>query len=140
MPDKIDPNEIPEVAEFLRVKQELDNYKAQHAPVFEGLEEIVREYNDKLSAAEQVVRARQVSCGPFDAYQTQTKYDANALYEMMGRDKFLALGGQEELQKVRSLDKKRVDMNIAAGNIPKEVADEVRKTTPKYKTPEKVTL
>ena len=140
MPDKVDPSEIPAVQEFLAVQQELENFKAQHAATFEAFEIIVNEYNEKLSAAEQKVRARGVTCGPFNAYQTQAKYDANALYEMMGREKFLELGGKETIQKVRTLDKGIVDSHISSGNIPEEVANEVKKTTPRYKKPSEVKL
>lgn len=137
---RVDETDIPEVVAFIQVQQQYDSFRQANRQFFDYLDKLAAEYNEKLVDAEKAVRARGVSCGPFHAYQKQVTYNADALYELMGREKFLELGGKEELQKIRSVDKKRIDMNIATNKIPQEVACEVRKESPRYKKPGGITL
>ena len=61
----------------------------QYKDVFEQYEVLVEDHNSKLEQAEKVVRAQEVTCGPFELYQWQTKYKAEALYDAVGREQFL---------------------------------------------------
>lgn len=130
--------DIPEVAEFIEAKEKLQRLKDAYEDVFEAFGELVEAYNTTLEAAEKAVRSKQVSCGPFDLYQWQTKYHPDKLYEEVGHETFLAVGGKVELIPTYSVDKTRLDAAIAADKLPQAVVDIVRVKSPRYKKPSKV--
>ena len=138
--DEVAVEEIAEVAAFVEVQERYLAFKESNPQFFEYLDALTEEYNDKLDAANKAARNRGVSCGPFDKYQTATKYDAEAMYTILGHDKFLEMGGKEELVKKRSLDKKRVEMHISAGNIDKDAAAVIKVVSPRYRTVEGIKL
>lgn len=133
-----DPVEIPAVVDYMDAADKLREFKEEHADVFEAYDFLVQEHNNKLEAAEKVVRAQGVSCGPFDLYQYQTKFDAEKLYDAVQREEFLRLGGKIETVPVYSVDKNIFEAKLAQGAVPKNVVDVVVKTSPRYKTPDKL--
>jgi hypothetical protein len=138
--DEVPVEDIPEVAAFVEVQQRYETFKASNQQFFDYLDSLTEEYNNKLDAANKAVRSRGVSCGPFDKFQTQTRYDAEAMYTVLGPEKFLAMGGKEEITKKRTLDKKRVEMNIQAGNIDKDAAGAIKQVSPRYRSIEGIKL
>jgi hypothetical protein len=126
---------IPEVAALEETKARMRAFMDSNPDFFRYWDELVAEYNDRVQAADKVVRARGVSCGPFELYQHQTKYDAEYLYQRFGRENFLELGGKLETVEKRSVDKKRVDIAIQTGKIPAEDAPHIRVQSPRYHAP-----
>src|SRR5208282_5715069 len=126
---KVPIKEIPEVIEFVNAKDALDEFKEEHADLFQQFSELVDKYNTSLENAEKVVRGKEVACGPFDLYQYSTKYDALALYNAVGRDKFLEMGGKTGTETVYSLDKGRFEALVAQNKVPKATLDTVRTQT-----------
>lgn len=133
MSTKLPPEEIPEVQAFLEVHERLETFKKTNELFFSYLTALADEYNEKLADAERVVRQKDVTCGPFVRFQEQVRYDANALYEIVGREQFIALGGVETRDIVRSLNKERIDLNIANGTIPEDIAKQVKKVSGKFR-------
>jgi hypothetical protein len=132
--------DVPEVATFEEAKQRLVDFKEKHAKVFHDFEMIVAKYNASLEQAEKVVRAKEVSCGPFELYQHQTKYDPVKLYEELGREDFLAMGGEIGKTTTYSIDKTNFETRVARGDIPQEVAEAVTAHSPRYHIPDKIIL
>ena len=128
------------VGEFIDAEDALREFKEEHAPLFDQLRELTERYNAALEQAEQVCRAREVSCGPIDLYQYTTKYDATALYNAVGRDQFLALGGQLSTVTEYSVDKGRLEAAIAQNKIAADVVPQIRKETPNFHKPNKLVL
>jgi|HigsolmetaAR202D_1030399.scaffolds.fasta_scaffold01372_4 hypothetical protein len=137
---KVAETDIPEVMHFLAVKKQIDDLKEGYPEVFERLRQLQQDYNQALEAAEKAVRGRQVSCGPFHLYQWQTSLDAEKLYEELGRDEFLKVGGKIQTVTTYDLDKNKFEAHVTAGTIPKEVVDVVKKVSPRYKKPEKINV
>jgi hypothetical protein len=137
---RVDGYSIPEVVSYLNAKDKLDAFKEEYAEIFEQLELIGQEYNAALEAADKAVRAQGVSCGPFEAYQTTTTYDATALYDTVGEERFVELGGKIVTVKQYELDKARIEAAIAAGRLPAPVVAAFRKRTPKYHHKRKVEI
>lgn len=135
----VDPNELPEVVTYIDAKAQLDEFRAEYADVFEKYDVLVQGHNDALQNADKVVRAHGVSCGPFDLYQYATKYNAEAFYDAVGREKFLQMGGSIETIPKYTVDKKLFDANVAKHSIPKNVVDAVVVIEPRYKTPKPIT-
>jgi hypothetical protein len=126
--------EIPEVAAFVDVQQRYQAFRESNKAYFEYLDALTAEYTDKFTAASTAVRGRGVSCGPFEKYQVQVTYDADMLYDLVGRDKFLELGGVEKKVTVRSVDKKRVEMFIKSGKLGEEETKAIKKESPRYRS------
>lgn len=129
---------IPEVAAYEEAKQMLDAFRAVNEQVFSTYADLVDDLNQKREAADKVVRAQEASCGDWDLYQYQTKYDAKALFEALGRDGFLAVGGKLKKVTEYDVDKAKVKMAISSKQIPEEVAEAVVTVSPRYHAPKPV--
>lgn len=135
---EVDPRDILEVVEFINANDRLKEFKEEYAEVFEQYDAIVTDRNDKLEAAEKIVRAHKVTCGPFVLYQYQTKYNAQAFYDAVGRDDFLKLGGSIQTVPKYEIDKKAFEAMVAQKKIPVTVIEAVVDTSPRYKCPDKI--
>lgn len=133
--DEIPPESIPEVAKFIEIQQRYEQWRSQNQQFFDYLNQVSVEYNEALSAAETACRQRQVSCGPFVKYSVSSRYDADAMYDIYGREAFLELGGTLETVQKRGLDKKRVDFAITTGKIDPERAKLIKKEAGTYHKP-----
>jgi hypothetical protein len=132
-------SEVPEVSAFVETLAQLEAFKTQNSMVFDQYEQIVGEYNQKLEAAEKMVRQLGVSCGPFDLYQFNTSYDPKALYDTVGHDRFLQVGGSVHTEKVYKVDKAKVEVAIQQGRVPPEAIEAFKTVSPRYHKPNKVT-
>ncbi len=138
---KVVPEEsISEVAAFVESKNRIERLKEAYPEVFEQFDMLKEDYNAKLQAAEKAVRARGVSCGPFTILSTSTTYDAGKLFEHLGRKEFLANGGTEKTVTKYEIDKARLEASIAQGKIKKEVVDEVKSVTHRYRKPGEIDI
>lgn len=137
---EVDLSEIPEVVEFLDMQDTIKEFKEEHAAVFAQLEQLTEKYNAVLEQASKAVRDKQVTCGPFVLKHFSTKYDAEALYNAVGRDAFLDMGGKVGSVTTYDLDKGRLEACIAQNKLPPEVVDRVRTETPNYHKVDKLVL
>jgi hypothetical protein len=131
-------NTIPEVAAFIEAELKIERLKAAYPEVFEQFQQLAEEYNTQLESAEKAVRGRGVSCGPFTVMSSTNKYDPDKLFEELGREKFLELGGTVKTITVYDVDKARLEAHIAAGAVPDAVLGETRTIVHRYKKPEKI--
>lgn len=132
-------SDIPEVEAFEAVKLKLQRMKEAYPEVFEQLEPLVEEYNDKLEAAGKAVAARKVDCGDFKKLSETVSFDADKLYEILGHDTFLTIGTVATKQ-VFTVDKKKAEIAIANGVIPEDVVPEVKTVSPRYTKPKPLVL
>ena len=137
---KVEAASVPEVVEFLDAQGALEEFKEEHKAVFEQLAQLTERYNSALEAAEKVCRSNGLTCGPFDLYQFTTKYDPEALYNAVGRDTFLQIGGKLDTQTVYSLDKGRFEACVSQKKVADDVVAQVRKETPNFHKPEKLVV
>lgn len=139
-PTTLEPQQVQHVLEFVEVSKLLDEYKEQHAAVFDGFNTLAEEYNQKLEAAEKTCRSQNISCGPFELYQVSTSYDAKTLFEILGREKFILVGGKISTQTIYEVDKARIEVSIDQKAIAPELIDHFRNVSPKYHKPKKIEL
>lgn len=137
---RISANDVVEVAEFLDIQQELTAIKAEYPEVFRMYAEIAERYNAALEAADKAVRAKGVSCGPFDCYSSHPKYNGEKMYEELGEKLFLACGGSMQKRIEYSVDKAKVEAAIASGKIPEECVPEFKSTQRSYHKPEPISV
>lgn len=143
MPTKtktVSPNQFPEVKEFMEVQNELDTFRAKHAATFRKYAELAERYNAMLEAAEQRVRAEGVSCGPFEHFSTQVRYDAEKMIEELGEELFFKCGGKATKVIKYEIDRKLVEAAIARKQIEPESVEAFRKEIPNYHKPDKISL
>jgi hypothetical protein len=136
----INEADIPEVVDFLDAKDALEAFKESNAALFEELSHLVERYNTALQSADKAVRSREATCGPWNLYSFSTKYDAETLYNALGRDKFLEVGGTIGSKTVYDIDKGRLEAAIAQRRIAQELVESVRKVSPSYHAPKPVVL
>ncbi len=136
----VPPEEIPEVIEVMRLSGRLEEIKKKYAGVVQELSQIAEQYNAAVESAAKVVREKQVSCGPFQLYQFSTTYDAKRLFEEIGREDFLKVGGKISQVTTFDLDKGSFEAFVAIDSIPKEVVAVVVKHRPTFHIPEKVKM
>lgn len=134
----VDEGAIPEVQEFIKAKEELDQFRQIHERIFQMYYDLLNQYNQKLQDADKKVRALGISCGDWEYYQEQKTYDAKVLYESLGREEFLQVGGTLKTVTEFGLDKNKLEAAFARGDIPPELIEQVRKVTKKYHAPKPV--
>jgi hypothetical protein len=131
---------IPELHELQEAQERLQRFREAYPDVFEQYEHLATDYNNSLEAAEKIVRARALSVGPFELYQYAQTYNADQLYEELGHELFIQVGGVVETKATYRVDAHKLNAAIAAGIIPKESVEKVVKRTPRYHTPEKLVI
>jgi malate synthase len=129
---------VPEVGQFLNAEERVKAFKEMHSEVFDEYAQLLNERNALWQQADQAVRGQAASCGPWERYSETTKYDADALYEAVGRDEFLRLGGTIKTVQQRAIDRDHIKVRIEAGELRPEVVDRVRKVTGNYHAPKKL--
>lgn len=153
---KLSPSDVAPVQEFLTAESELKEFVAQHDKVFDQYRSLVERRNAALENADKAVRATKGDeCGPFKVSRTTTEYKPEILYEELGRETFLQLGGKIDTKTVYDIDKTRVEAAIARGQaleqagvqdlavlqqggLPKSVVETFRETKVAYTTPKKL--
>lgn len=121
--------------DYANAMKVLDVFKIEHSKVFAEYQALVDDAEQKRQVADKLIRATGSSYGPWEAFSEQKNYNAQELFNLMGEQKFLELGGVMSEQTIYEVDKQKVDIAIAQGAIPKEVAEVVRKITLKYRAP-----
>jgi hypothetical protein len=136
----VDPEQVPAVVEFLDADDRYENWKKTYPGAWEELKEIVDMRNTALESADKTVRAQGVACGPFTVISQSTLVDANALYDAVQREEFLALGGSIQTVQQYDIDKKAFEACVAQGKVPKDIVEKVVTFRPSYNKPTKVEL
>lgn len=136
--ERVPVSSMSEVQEFEDAKLELTEFCVKHSEIFSEYRDLVEQYNTALEAAEKAVRAKGVSCGPFDNYSSSVSYDASRMYEMLGEENFLKFGGQIVQRTAYEVDKEKVSRHILAGDIPEECFEEFQEVRRSYRSPKKL--
>lgn len=123
------------VREYEIAVKVLDMFKIDHSKIFTEYNSLEEDVEQKRQVADKLVRSTGKSCGPWEAFTEQKTYNAQELYNLMGEEKFLALGGVLREETIYDVDKSKIDIAISQKLIPKEVAEVIRKITPKYRAP-----
>jgi hypothetical protein len=135
---RVPVDEIPEVQEFLDIKQEIDALKANNPEVFIPYNDLVDRYNTKLEEAASKVRTIGVTCGPFENFSVSHTYDAAKMLDELGEEQYLACGGKIVQRAMYEVDSAVVTAAIASGKIPKDAIENFMKVTHSYHTPKKI--
>lgn len=131
---------IKQVKAFQEIETRIMNFKSLHSEIFQQFAYLLDEYNDALTEADREVRALGVSCAPFVICGETTKIDAQKLYDELGEEAFLKVGGVIEIQRIHSIEKNTFETMANDKSIPQEVVDSCRSQSLRYTTPKKIEL
>ncbi len=133
--------DVPEVAEFLAADSVYQAFKARHEKLMEEFTAIANRRNEKLEAASKAVRARGVSCGPFQLTgRPYHKIDSLRLIEHIGKDAFLRIGGKATEVTEYSIDHGTLSKAVASGDLKEDVAKLVDQRVTPYRSIPTVTI
>lgn len=132
-------DEVPEVQEFLDVKQQMDELRIGHPEVFMVYTDLVDRYNALLEKADNTVRSLGVSCGPFENFSVSHAYDAAKMYDELGEETFLEVGGKVGQRAYYEVDPASVTAAIASGKVPEESVENFMTVKRSYRGPKKIT-
>ena len=135
---RISETSVPEVASFVESANRIEDFVKSHAKVFSQFRELVEDHNQKLQAADAAVRQRDVSCGPWDKYAERINWDENILFESLGKDEFLNLGGKIETVQRRTFNKDKAEALAKSGQLPPNVVAAARSVVAAYHAPKKM--
>lgn len=129
----VDPYEIPEVASYLAANSVYEAFKARNAKLLEEFIKVSEARNEALEAASAAVRARGISCGPFQLTGTPYfKVDALKVIEAVGKDRFYQLGGVSRDVTEYTIPYEKLVAAAASGAISKDVVDLAAKKVSSY--------
>lgn len=130
-----DPTDIPEVAAYMEAEEMLRLFLEARPDFAKTLREMIHDLDQKRQAADKVVKARGVVCGPWKVHSVRTTYNADLLYDLIGKEQFLAVGGVEETVVQKTVDKKKLEAAIAKGELQADTIAEIKKESLAYKAP-----
>lgn len=131
----VDPSDIPEVAAYVEAEEMMRAFVEGHPEFAKTVRGLLHDLDQKRQAAEKVVKARGIVCGPWKVHSVRTSYDAGLLCSLLGEKQFLEIGGAVEQITQRKVDKKKLEMAIAKGEVPADTVKEVKKDSLAYKGP-----
>lgn len=126
---------IEAIKEYEVAERVLDMFKIENSAIMKTYGELLEELEQKRQVADARIRATDASYGKWERFSEQKKYFPDKVYEIVGKDKFLEMGGSISSQPVYSIDPKKIDLAIADGTIPEAGAEHVKKVTSKYRSP-----
>lgn len=132
----VSPQEIPEVRELLEAEERIQELLATNPEFYKQLCDLVSERNQKLEAAEKVVRAQGVSCGPFTKKSETIFINAEKLFDELGEEGYKAVGGYTETVVEYKVDRTRFLTYLASNQIPEDVAAVCTEKRPSYSSPD----
>lgn len=132
--------DIPAVQEVVDLKQRIDALKAENPEVFMQFDDLVDRYNSSIEEAEATVRAKGVTCGPFENFSVSHSIDAEKMWDELGEKQFLACGGKVGQVAKYTVDAASVKAAIASGKIPTACVSAFTTTKRSYHSPKKIVL
>lgn len=130
----------PQITQSVRELKRFERAKEALREALEPLLPLIEEYNDALEQADMAVRGRGISEGDFKITQDFYEFDADKLFELVGREKFLEWGGTETTARALGVDKVKLSSAIAAGKVPAGVVKQIRTRRQRYSTPKPLRL
>jgi hypothetical protein len=138
-------SEVPEIVELEEASKKVKRFMAKHRVLMAELSGLVFQYNRALDAATKAVNAKAhdadagVNCGPFVFKYFRRSYNADMLFDLVGKAEFKKLGC-EVVPSYQVIDKAKLQRNMESGRVPKSVVEAVMKKTAVFEKPEKVVL
>lgn len=139
-PESVSAAQVAEVKAFLKVERALAQLKKNFPTAFEKLLRLQPQYNAALEAAQAVLKAKKVGCGPFDLYEFAARRNMAAFVDAVGKSEFVRLGGEIKPSETFVFDAKRFDALVVAEKISPEVEARVVAYDAKFHAPKPISI
>lgn len=126
---------VKAVKSYESLEKKIRAFESEHADVFSEYYRLTTELEAKRKVADAAIRATDASFGPWERFSEKKSYDVPRLFDLIGEEKFLELGGTVDKAVVYNFDREALELNIAARKIPKSVVAEITTVTPNYRAP-----
>lgn len=133
-------SEIPEVAQFEEAKARLKKFTEAHQGLFNDFAQLTNEFNTAREAADKAVRSQRVSCGDWDYYSKEVRFDGKAMYDALGQEAFMKFGGSINTVSEFTVDKDRAEASIRSGDLPASMTASFRREIDKYHSPSDIKI
>jgi hypothetical protein len=133
-------SEVAEVAAYAKAARALAKWKENNPAAAAELAQLARVHNTLLKVADGAVRKLEVSCGAFELFEMRAAYDAEALYEGVGRQLFAQLGGVLATVETKTIEKDRFEALILQGRINAGLLAKVRSYGARYHAPKALVI
>lgn len=137
---KVNTNTIRELMSFLKQARALEDWKERNPQAAKELAAISACYNPALKAADEAVRGRGVSSGPFELYEWRPTVDNDKLFDELGADVFGKLGGTVVPREEHVFSGERFKALVAEGRIADGVIQTCVAWGPRYHGPKPLLL
>lgn len=131
---------VPEVQAYMEAKERLDAWVQQNEANLRPLRDLLDTVRTAQQAADKQVRALNVFCGPWVKHRSSIEVNTQELLDTIGVEAFLGLGGEKHTKVEYTIDKQKLDMAIANGTIPPDLAEKVRIEKIAYSAPKAPSL
>lgn len=143
MPVILNPVEacdVPEIMHFEEEDRMLRQFEIKHQKFMEEYRARVAAWNAAREVADKAVRSAKVSCGKWERFSDETRFDYAAMYDTLGRERYLELGNSLSTVTNYGGDNDRMKGIIAKGEIAEDVAAGFTTVIGKYHSPKKAVL
>jgi len=124
----------PEIEEFLKIEDQLNQFKKKHAKVIDQLNALIDDYNAAVVKARDRVKKEGKSIGPFKFYKaTKISWDVGILKNLLSEQQF------SEVTTV-VVDNDKMKLAIKSGKVPKDTVElaKIEQQEPRCKGPNKI--
>lgn len=129
-----------EVDEFLQAQERYFRWQQQYPQAYKELLELQSEYNATRDAAEKILRAHGKSEGPFVIKNSRLSYDAEKLYDEVGKERFLELGGEIATSQTFKIDSTTLQSKIASKKLDPAIVEAISKPVHVFDAPKKLNV
>lgn len=126
---------IKAIKSYETTERKISLFESENGEVFKTYDAMLDELERKRQVADAKIRATDATFGPWERFSEQKNYDTTALYDLIGKERFLALGGTVTEMPVIELERDKLELAIAEKEISKSVVSAILKITPKYRAP-----
>lgn len=140
MAKEVPTDTFPEVTAYLQAKEQLDAWIQANEAIIAPLRHLMEQERTTRQAADKVVRANGVLCGPWKKHRDSVSVDAEKLVDMIGLEAFLSIGGTRETEVKYSLAAKTLDLAKARNLVSEETVQAVKTTSMSYSAPKDPSL
>jgi hypothetical protein len=131
---------VPEVRAYQEAIGIYRKFREDNPEFFKYLDPLIEDVNTKLEAAAKAVRSKGISCGDFHLYQKAVKVDPDKIYDALGPQRFMEIGGTEVTVKERKISRSALDAALAQKTVKEEEIGGARTVENRYHQPEKIQL
>lgn len=136
--DDLDDSEreaIKAIKAYEAQERKLAAFEGEHGDIFEAYDLLLSELERKRQIADTTIRALDASFGPWERFSERRSYDTQTLYQLVGEERFLELGGTVTKMPVIEIERATLELAIKKKEIPKSVVTEILTITPSYRAP-----